>query len=143
MHPIGRLITVGGLVAAGLVGSAGPASADIGDNVNPGQNDAYSHAAQFVAGAGGGSGSSARPCQLRTGPYAGEPAHLEWNSYLEDDGTYSVWLNCVLDGYDVPSDRSQDFPDFEFWQVDWHTYGVVPTDPEELVALIKEFSLEK
>lgn len=134
MHALTRLA----VVAAALIGSVAlgtsPAGAEIGDGANPPTDGEYSHAAQFVAAAGGGNGSSPQSCELEYGPNAGEPAHLEWNSYPEDDGTYSVWLNCVMDGYDVPSDRSQEFPDYEFWQVDWYTYGVVPEDPAELAA---------
>lgn len=134
MHTLTRLAVVAGGMVGAIALATSPASAEIGDGANPPTNGEYTHAAQFVAAAGGGSGSSPQSCQLKYGENAGKPAHLEWNSYLEDDGTYSVWLNCVMDGYDVPSDRSQEFPDFEFWQVDWHTYGVVPEDPAELAA---------
>jgi hypothetical protein len=135
MHSWLTRLACGGAVMAAVITATAPAvSAEANDNANPPTNDEYSHAAQFVAHAGGGSGSSDRGCQLTHGPNAGKPAHLEWNSYPEGDGTYSVWLNCVLDGYDVPSDRSQEFPDFDFWQVDWFTFGVVPQDPQDLVA---------
>lgn len=134
MHArVKRSLVVALVAGCALAWGAGPVSGEANDNVNP-NDGAYSHAAQFVAAAGGGRGSSPRPCQLTHGPNAGKPAHVEWNSYPEGDGTYSVWLNCVLNGEDVPSDRSQEFPDFNFWQVDWFTYGVEPRDPAELAA---------
>ena len=134
MHArVTRLLAAVTIAGGVVVLSAAPSAAEANDNVNPNDGE-YSHAAQFVAAAGGGSGGSTERCQLR-GPNAGKPAHLEWNSYPSGDGTYSVWLNCVMDGHNVPTGgESFDFPDFEFWQVDWHTYGVVPEDPAELAA---------
>jgi hypothetical protein len=129
-----RLAATASVIVTVIAADAHIAGAEANDGANPNE-DEYNHAASFVAAAGGGSGSSAEACTLTYGPNAGQPAHLEWNSYPEGDGTYSVWLNCVLDGYDVPSgDRDQNFPDMDNWQVDWFTYGVTPEDPAELAA---------
>jgi hypothetical protein len=136
MHAVTKLAAVLGVTGASVVLATSPAGAEIGDGVNPPTNGEYSHAAAFVAGANHGGGSTGpATCVLdkKSDPaLQAMPAHLEWNSYMEADGTYSVWLNCVADGHDVPSDRSLGFPDFDLWQVNWFTYGVVPEDPQEM-----------
>ena len=139
MHSLTRLAAVLGVVGASLALATSPASAEIGGGVNPPTNDEYSHAAQFLAASGGGSGSSGpATCVMdqATDPAVrAMPAHLEWNSYASADGTYSVWLNCVVDGHNVPTGgESIDFPPGAMWQVNWYRIGVVPVDPEELAA---------
>ncbi len=140
MHPVTRLVALIAIIGPTMVVlGASPASADIGDNVNPPTNDEYSHAAQFLAASGGGSGSSGpASCTVdQQGDPAvmAMPAHLEWNSYASGDGTYSVWLNCVVDGHNVPTgNENTAFPPGSLWQVNWYQMGVVPQDPQELAA---------
>jgi hypothetical protein len=139
MHPLTRLAVAATVLFGSAVLATSPAGAEIGDGANPPTNDEYSHAAQFLAASGGGRGSSGpATCVMDKSSdpaVRAMPAHLEWNSYDSGDGTYSVWLNCVVDGHNVPSgNEGTGFPPGAMWQVNWYRFGIVPADPEELAA---------
>jgi hypothetical protein len=144
MHPLRRLGLVAVVAAAGTLVAPAAAWAEIGDPGQTPTNDEYNHAADFVAASGGGGGAATpTPCELGSAypETAATSAHYEWNSYFEEDGTYSIYLNCVADGQNVPSgDRSQGtrddwvWPDSSLWRVVWSRTGIVPRDPTELVA---------
>jgi hypothetical protein len=116
-----------------LSAGASPAGAGIGDNARP-SNDQYSHAASWVAAAGGGSGGQggSNRCTLPP-PDEAMPAHYEWNSYETGGGLWSVYLNCVADGQNVPS-NGEDFDFPENWDVVWYEQGVRPADPQDMAA---------
>jgi hypothetical protein len=142
MHALTRFGLVAVTAAVGVLIAPTVATAEIGGPSDQPSNDEYSHAADFVAAAGGGGGAAGpESCAFESNDptLQDKTAHYEWNSYLESDGTYSVYLNCVIDGYNVPSgDRSNgedwNWPEGSVWRVIWSRTGIIPQEPEELVA---------
>lgn len=136
MHARLTIATVLAATAA-LVGlaPAAPAGAEVNPGLNPNDGE-YSKAAEWVAAAGGGSGrSGSNGCRLDSDVDGTKPAHYEWNSYPSGDGTWSVWLNCVLDGENVPTHGDTGgFPAGPNWDVIWYRFGVRPRPIEEMAA---------
>ncbi len=125
-------IGAGAVLAVGLLALAPPAGADVGDS-HGGSHDSSSFSAwAYYAQSQGGSGRVVdNSCVLRLNPTA--PAHLEYNVVTFDAGaTYTVFLDCVIDGKHV-DDRHLIYPPPEEW--DWKdTWQVTPAKPEAMIA---------
>jgi hypothetical protein len=129
-----RLGVASAITTAAVVLSASPVIAEENGRINPPTNDEYSHAAEWVAAAGGGRGSSGpATCELPYESTRDRPAHYEWHSYPNSGGTYAVFLDCVLDGTSWEPGELGSVPGDE-WDVVWYRMNVEPRDPEELAA---------
>lgn len=126
-----RMTLAGALAASGVLAVwVQPAAAEENGNVNPPTNDEYSHAAEWVAASGGGRGASDATCRLEYEDTRDEPAHYEWHSYPQGDGTYDVFLDCVVDGKHFWEEGLAG----DEWDVVWYREGITPRDPQELAA---------
>ena len=140
MHTARRVtlaVLIGGLAIAG---TASPASADSWDPGNSGGNSGaggFNAWAYWAAASGGHGQSTAVACEMPrdywpdpNDPATSPPAHLQYVGYELPPGSghFSVWEDCVVDGFSVNPDLPQD----RTW-IPTNNWEVDAADPETLL----------